>query len=415
MGAGSLINTGNQNPYTSAAKHEPQSLMEVTGSAVNAYLKNYNSVSGYFLERDQINQQYDSFKKITGQPLEDIIGRDFYNSKERWRKTDEYILEQRNVQQNALWNNVKTTEEMREAARQEAREARVELEEKKEVTAKSIGIAGEIIGGIGASMTDPAIIASGVAGGVLARGQTVLRTMAIEGVVAGGTEAALQPIIADWQKQTGAEYTLGDALANVALGAVAGAGIAGITSSNLKGAINATRNKGSVLMQVAAESPKTPRYAKVALEQMADYVSLKEASPFLDKSPRTDAVHAKNAKAIEDAFNARKKASEAEIDVASGKVVDSAVGKASPDIEPDFVKPETEMSVRDLRNAPSRVIDDKDLDAIIAEEGRLFDEISQGQLDKLDTVDDLELNVQDVQDRVSSNQKILDAIKVCSI
>ncbi len=91
------------------------------------------------------------------------------------------------------------------------------------------GIVPSLLGGLGAAMTDPINVGLSMAtGGVAGGGRTVATTLAREAIVNAGIEAVQQPLVAVQRQKTGRTLGVGEAALNVAIGGVAGAGLAGI-------------------------------------------------------------------------------------------------------------------------------------------------------------------------------------------
>lgn len=399
--------SGGNQPIT----HEPQGLIDVTGAAVDSFIKNHNSLSGRFLENQQIKEQYENFKDLEGASLEEAIGSDTFNSDDRWSATDKYIREKRKIDDR--YNQIKTTSEMKAAARLKAQQANINLGEVTRAASPFSSVAGNILGGVGAAFTDPITVGAGVAGGLVFRAKTALQLIMIEGAIGAGTELAVQPIITDWQKEIGNEYGLGDALTNVAFAGVASAGLAGITSGALRKGVETTLNKGSVLFEVAANSPKTPEQLRGVLRDMADYIAVREQTPFVNKTVDTDSMHAKNMRAMDEAFNAGKKATDAEIEM-NAKLKDIAPTGGARQIDSPTVKPEEEFTPDDLRNQTT--LGEDAIERIRQAEQATFERMAQENPDMVVRLDDgVNARLGDISDDIARSSRIYDAIKVCAV
>lgn len=87
------------------------------------------------------------------------------------------------------------------------------------------GAIGGFLGATGAAMLDPPVLATLAIGAPASAG--LLRTVLVESLIGAGTEAGIQPAVADYYGELGIDYTGQDFLANVALGAAAGGVFAG--------------------------------------------------------------------------------------------------------------------------------------------------------------------------------------------
>ena len=309
MSLASLINQGNISGGDFGIDYTPSSIIDVTKASFNATLDNYLTTSARSLQYDQIERQYNLIQDFEKQSLEQIIGENVYNSDDRYKKTDEWILSKR--QQDERYNQIPTSEEMRLAAEQKAKESYENLEQVKKGASGFESFTGELLGGIGGSLFDPVNIAVTV--GSLGTGalvnssrigiQTAGRVIATEVVIGAGTEVVMQPFVTGWQQQIGNEYGLGDAVTNIAFAGLVSGGIASITSVPLTQGIKTARDKGSVFFETIATSDRTPAGIQPVMEKMADFARIKETNPF--DGVQGSKVHADNVKMAEDAFNAR--------------------------------------------------------------------------------------------------------------
>lgn len=394
----------------------PQSLVDVVGSAVDNSLKTQRTISRAVLEKEQIQTQYAEIKKLSGQSLESFIGDSFFND-DRWKATDEFILQKR--QEDERYNSVKTTAEMQAAAQQIARQSQIDLGNIGNAATPFNRITGQVIGGIGGAFADPVVLGTGLVGGLLVRTKTLLQLVAVEAGIGAATEIAIQPVVAGWQKEVGNEYGLGDVLTNVAFAGLASGALSGITSGSLKTSISTARNKGSVLFEAAAHYDKTPAYLKPVLQDMADYVSIKEQSPFLQRTIETDTLHAKNSALMDEAFSTGKKATDAEIEIGTNtKLVDGVTTKGviKKSVE-RFETPEEEFRINDLRtNENLRVLDEVAQERVSTQERFEFDQFIEQDPDFTIRLDDgVDVRLSDIANDVRAFEEINKAIRTCLI
>lgn len=125
------------------------------------------------------------------------------------RLEDEFILEQR-AKDPEKFKGVKTTGEMYDEIREQANMDNAEYANTMLRASGFAQTAGSFIGSAAGAMTDPINIATLPFGA--ARGAGILKTAFTEAGIAAGTEALIQPGVADWQRQLGNEYGLREML-----------------------------------------------------------------------------------------------------------------------------------------------------------------------------------------------------------
>ncbi|MCF6216847.1 MAG: hypothetical protein L3J58_11840 [Emcibacter sp.] len=118
----------------------------------------------------------------------------------------------------------------------------------------SLGAVGEFVGSAGATISDPLIAGSMLVGAPVAAG--IVRTMIVEGLIAGGVEAVTQPAIQKYRAELGFEDAGFEAGArNVAFATIGGAAFAGM----IKGFGRMAGWSGSKVKRVFADVVKNPR------------------------------------------------------------------------------------------------------------------------------------------------------------
>lgn len=119
-------------------------------------------------------------------------------------------------------------------------------------SANALGVAGQFAGTLHGAALDPINIVGGSYVGLKATAvgahllTNVGRTFARGTIMGVGTEATIQPFVMDWKQHIGVEYTLEDALTNIA--------VAGLATGALSGVMQGGRN---LFARVGARQPKT--------------------------------------------------------------------------------------------------------------------------------------------------------------
>lgn len=187
---------------------------------------------------------------------------------------------------------------LRERARELALEKIAEAEDVRARSRSFAGEAGSLVGGIGAFLTDPAIIASMAFGAPLSAG--IVRTALVEGTIAGGTEIALQPGVQLYRAELGLEAGVEEAAKNVGLAAIGG----GIFAGTLKGAAKGfraltQRELVEAFDQTIGDAATAEQ--KAARDLVDAYDELMSANPYPD-TPLGRDQHVRAARAAEEAL-----------------------------------------------------------------------------------------------------------------
>lgn len=295
-----------------------QGFLDVTGAAFDSVLKNQLSTSQFHLEQSRVNRQRDRLGELTGSTWKEILGQEAGDFDAR----DQWILDKR--KEDDRFSAVETTQEMRQSAQEEARRSARGFQDVVQNAGGFSAIAGSLVGGVAASMADPVIIGASAAGSalfgvgaaapVIGKAAHVLRFLAIEGAIGAGTEVLIQPTIAQWQRTTGQEYGLGDALTAVAFAGVGSAVLGGVMDaavrSNVLGLAAEAGSKGrsgsAALFEAIGSDPRVPEQLREPMKVMAEIANVKESNTAQIKTAHAEAAHAANVKAVFDAVSDRR-------------------------------------------------------------------------------------------------------------
>ena len=153
-------------------------------------------------------------------------------------------------------------------------------------TATTAGGLGSFLGQTAGVFADPPIIASMFIGAPLATG--ILKTAAIEAMIAGGVETVLQPVIQKERERLGLEAGLGQALSNIGFAVAGGALFGGAFKAILeagpaaRGAMTRLRNR-----LVGDGAPQANRDAEALLRRVDN---VEKSNPF-EPGPQGMAEH----------------------------------------------------------------------------------------------------------------------------
>lgn len=168
-----------------------------------------------------------------------------------------------------LWNEIPTTAEIEEQARQNAQLSYQENEEVSRYASGFDAVTGGFVGGFGASLTDPVnVMASFIGAGA---GKSLLQTTLTEIGLNMGVEAAMQPTIMDWQKELQQEYGLSDAALNVITAGMVGGAAVPI--------IRGVKNSARIVLSKISGDKRYPAEVRQAAASMERYEHFREADP----------------------------------------------------------------------------------------------------------------------------------------
>ena len=185
------------------------------------------------------------------------------------------------------FDDVPGLEEMRARAARLAADRRAESADIR-ARATDFGGLASLVGSITAGILDPPILASMTFGAGAASG--ILRTALIESAVAGGTEIAIQPLLAQSREQLGIPLTAEEAMQNILFATAGGALFGGGAKAIGRGLDRLGEFRSAVRDAGAIEIPQTTELldASAYLERAE---SLSGLSPYTMRSIEAQAEH----------------------------------------------------------------------------------------------------------------------------
>ena len=300
-------------------QQEPSGFSDVLSKSFTSTLNNFNSNARARLIDNEESERAKAFQSIVGEKLDPTKASTFKpfeepsaqevlelgpyhieNMREEHRKQyiDQYV-EELKQQEPEKYKDVHSREELEEAARGKANLSRREFEEAAKRSSGFTRFTASLLGGLGATALDPLNIATLPFGA--ARGASILRTVAIEAAVNAGSELAVQPFVAKWQKELGQEYGFKEVAENVGFAALFGGSFAGV----MKGA----KPSAMFVFDKMSKMKNLKPSERLAANYMSKVAHLKEATPFVrNKTPLETRKHYDSVKAVSEAFENGKKA-----------------------------------------------------------------------------------------------------------
>ena len=311
------------------SKVEATSFAENVDASYKAAVDNDLMFSEENLIREQTKERNQALFNALGVTPEDIYNQRNLDTNRQYidqstvvqnEIVDQYLEEQkkRNPDNEAI-QGLKNSIEVRDAAIQQAIDSRNKAADVSS-RATTLGSVGGFLGAVGGSATDRVNVATMFMGA--GASSSILKTFLTEAAIGAGTEAIIQPQVADWAKQTGQEYGFDDFLTNVTLaGLLSGTVGTGIS----KGKEIVGKLKPSDAFDALANNKDIPLKAREAAEHMADVARVKETSPFELKTSVDRQAHIKNSQKVIDGFNAGKRLDEIDFEIPKGAKLKNSV------------------------------------------------------------------------------------------
>lgn len=293
-------------------QRKPASFTEVLSKSFRSTRDNFITTSRNRLIEEQRNKRAKLFEKITGEKLDPTKATNYQPFKEpqqslqlgldpqnidilRQKHNDKFVeeyIKELKLKEPEKYKKILTENELIEQAGKQANLSRQELEKAATRSNTLPRITASLLGGLGATATDPVNIAFLPFG--VSRGAGILKTVLTEAGINAGAELATQPFIAKWQKEIGQEYGFKDVVQNVGFAAMFGGGFAGVVKG-AKPTAMLVYNKMSKLKNLKPSE----RAAALYMEKAAH---LKESLPFVKKKSAADAK--KHYESIEETLKA---------------------------------------------------------------------------------------------------------------
>jgi hypothetical protein len=179
--------------------------------------ENLNAASSENLFFEELSSSRDKIQELTGKPIS--LGRG-ESLRTAWKDRYDKIIEQNRLEGKTEWNDVYTTTEAEERARERARQSKIDYDKAVQNAAPGVSVGtAQIAGGMTGWMSDlqnfSATALTAPASGALAAGRSIWAIAGIEAGVNASLEAGMQPAIKDWQNKVGHDYTTEDMVLNI--------------------------------------------------------------------------------------------------------------------------------------------------------------------------------------------------------
>jgi hypothetical protein len=340
-----FVDKENTNIGFQPIQQPPSDFGEVASKSFRSFRDNYISTSRQRLIQEQQDKRDALFEDISGERLEPSMAKNFKPFEETrisirsgLDPQDVAILKQRHderFKEEAIneakqrepekYKDILSHNQVVEEARKRANASRQEFEAASTRTSSFDRIVGSLVGGLGATATDPINIASLPFGA--ARGASVLRTVLTEAGVNAGAELATQPFVANWQREVGQDYGFNEVVENVGFAALFGGSFAAVT----KGA----KPAASIIYNKLSTLPNLSESAKLASTYMSRVAHIKENIPFI-RSKRTAQVkqHTDSVEAASRAIDKGQRVDSADLKITENEFlnIDTSVKKGDTEV-----------------------------------------------------------------------------------
>lgn len=225
--------------------------------------------------------------------------------KEYQARTDQLIEEGR-AQDAEAWRGIRKAQEIEAATVDRAQVARIESQRTSARAESDFArYGGALAGGVAATFMDPINLATLPIGA--GAGVGILRAALLDGALGVAVEAAEAPFNAQWQREIGFKYGLGDAVADIATAGLGGTALSALIRGGSKGLSKLTGHSERVLRDIA-DNPANGSEVRAAANYMERVAHIDENIPPLsriddDFNPHeTLATHRANLQETQDAF-----------------------------------------------------------------------------------------------------------------
>jgi CspA family cold shock protein len=356
----SMINRDNVYAGPGAAQPPAPGILDVARAGYQVQVDNYNTNSRDALIDDERGKRDQLFKEMTGKELEPMLAKEFtwndpiiaplqastpgarqdtYETRQRMEYYKDLHIKSLRASDPNVYGNLKTEEEIREAARGRAKMSMEEfgrLQERSDWKGAVAGFAGQVAGGIkdplnlgtlawgaGASIlarqtlkaasvtmlrkgvwdtatqaaAESTVKAMGLNAAKLPLGKALVQAAGKEALENVAQEAVTAPVVAKWQEDVGVKYGMSDFIENLAVAGVLGAGF----GAGFEGVPRSAR----YLWNGIKESNLADAASKKAAGIMERVSHIQEAIPFL-KGRKGQEIHAKGVHKAAEALEAGK-------------------------------------------------------------------------------------------------------------
>ena len=290
---------------------EPGEFFGIIAESFKSSRLNFNANSSVAAAREVYAEREKLYEDITGESINSVWtgkidsarGQGSQASRIKKKLIDEKISSLRNIDP-VTFGPLLTSEEVEAEARKRATDALAEFEDTFEYSPGVGKYVGQLAGAVGASFIDPVQLtvgavtaAASIAVPGIGYGATILRQAALDAGQSALVEAAIQPEIAQWQRDLGREYGLADSLVQIAAAGATGA----LISFPIGAASRLSRNLDAAqLMERLSQAEGVRDTVRVAFSEIASAMRVRESAPSPDLARHAENVSAVNKAASED-------------------------------------------------------------------------------------------------------------------
>lgn len=239
----SLINKNNVEAGFTPVDYSFTSGMDIALAMYDNQVANYNLSSESNLVNEEYNSGWKQFRELSGIDASSILDVTIPIRQQYAEKIDP-IIEQYRLEGKDGWADIPTSYEAQDRAIKKAQDAKLNYDEARmREHPDAWGGAGTFAGAMAGYLADPlqagmtalTTLWTGGLGsfGAASRTGYVARAATVEAAVNSAIEIPTQTSVMDWQQKVGHDYGWEDALLNVAIAGVAGAGFSAIPNAAL--------------------------------------------------------------------------------------------------------------------------------------------------------------------------------------
>ena len=235
MGIQNLVDDNEVNKGQFTLNHSYTYFDDIVAAQYRSWQDNFNFSSAHDLNFETLSESKYKYEQLTGEKISVATDE---NLSIAYKKRYDKVIEQNRLQGLTEWNDIPTSFEAEQAAREKALQSGLNYDDAMSRAAPDAykGLA-SFVGGMGAWLSDPMQTGSmlmtlplsgGLATGIGARFsyQAGIKTVAgAEALLEMGLEAAIQPAVVDWQQKLGNDYDFYDAAQNVLIAGGASFGL----------------------------------------------------------------------------------------------------------------------------------------------------------------------------------------------
>ena len=299
--------------------NNPSSVFDVAGARFDALLANQQETA-FWMKAPYEQEELSNRSKLIDERLGGVeqFKRAARSSikKETWEDPDQYLVrvqrEEERLSDEAInrlrdtdferSRGLKTSEEIRAVFIDRAQIAQMDAEITSAMASGSgTLVAGELLGGVGGVMIAPTNLLTLPFGAASSAG--VLRGALTDGVINASIEAFQAPGNMEWRKEIGMQYSVGDALTDVAFAGIGGGAISGVIRGIGK-ALPKNRNKSLDVLDRISRDKNLPSEVRDAAQYQASIAHVDESIPLISRDSVSDTEVAANRQNLESTADA---------------------------------------------------------------------------------------------------------------